>query len=406
MTEIMTTNLGFPLICIKSKQSISHLVVHFNSGSSSDPDLLHGAAHMTEHMLFKGTKKRNYLNLICGIEHLGADINAYTTKENTVLHVSFAEEFLPQMVEVIADIVYNSEFSEPELKKEKQVIADEIRSYRDTPAEFIYDEFEKLMFRNSSLSHPILGSVASVNRMSGESIGQFYKKSFGDFHLLIASRKKTDEIASTVNRYFRKRVNKRTPNVPDNLFQVNGPKIKRLKDDVSQSHVILGCAAPGFDSALQLPAFLLASFLGGNAMSSKLNLELREKKGLTYSVETAVQSYRNAGLFYTYFTCDQRKVEQSMSIIEKILSEYRKNGISKGEFDTLIRMTISQYKMFFEHTLNLALHQAKHFQYHHTVEEPQQILKQVSAVRLQDINQLANSLLHTEKYSKILIEKE
>lgn len=404
MLDLTTISGGIPLIFIHKKRKTGHLVIHFNHGSASDPENAHGALHMLEHMLFKGTKTRSYLDLLCGIEQLGADLNAFTTKESMVLHVSYPDEFLPQIADFMSDVVYNSVFDEGELKKEKRVIADEIRSYRDTPAEYIYDEFEKMMFGKIDLSHNILGTMASVNRISTEELNIIYQKVKCNFHIAIVSSRNKEEVISILHSYFGKSdyLSTYKNSVPETVLPAQ--KNKKLSDEVSQTHIIAGVAGPAYNHAQQLPAYLLANFLGGNAMSSVLNLELREKRGISYSVEAAMQSYQHYGLFYTYLTCDKKRKKQALSIITSIFSHYAKNGMSETEFENILRMTESQYVMFFEHPINEAMFHAKHFQYSGSITTPEKLLKELRQITRSDVNLMCSQLLDFNNHSQIILE--
>jgi predicted Zn-dependent peptidase len=404
MLDLTEISGGIPLIFIHKKRKTGHLVIHFNHGSAADPENAHGALHLLEHMLFKGTKTRSYLDLLCGVERMGADLNAFTTKESMVIHVSYPDEFLPQIADFIGDVVYNSVFDETELKKEKRVIADEIRSYRDTPTEFIYDEFEKMMFGKSNLSHNILGTMASVNRISLNKLEQVYQQVMTGFHIAIVSNRSKENVCQILNQHFGLKPYQSLRKTETTETVLRSKKIKILNDDVSQSHIIAGIEAPSYSNPLQLPAYLLANFLGGNAMSSVLNLELREKRGISYSVEAAMQSYARNGLFYTYLTCDKKRKKQALSIITGIFKHYAENGLSYTEFENIVRMTKSQYTMFFEHSLNEAMFHAKHFQYSGKITTEEKLMKELHNIKHSDINTMCSQLLNFDNHSQIILE--
>jgi len=405
MADLHVLESGLPLIYIRRNQNIGHIVIHFNHGSSSDPDFMHGAVHLLEHMLFKGTKSRNYIDLICGIEHLGADINAFTTKENMIIHVSYPDQHFDKICEILSDIVNNTVFDEKELKKEKQVIIDEIKSYRDTPEEFIYDEWEKLMLKGNGLSHPILGTATSVQRIKLNDLHNIYKTIRGNFQIAVVSNRSKAQVVRTISNHFKNKVKSIRKTNNSKIIDEHKPKIKKIYDDVSQVHVILGCMGPHFTHSNQLPAFLLSSFLGGNAMSSKLNLELREKRGISYTIESSLQSYSNKGLFFTYFTCDKSRTNKALQVITEIFGYYGNNGISKAEFEVLLNMTQSQYIMFFEPALNEAMYHAKFFQYFNRIVQVPDILNELEKTKVEALNNVASQLLDIKKYSRIIIEK-
>ncbi len=406
MAELQILKTGLPLIYIHRNQKIGHIVIHFNRGSSSDPEKLQGAVHLLEHMLFKGTTTRNYFDLICGIEHFGADLNAFTTKENMIIHVSYPDQYMDDICLILSDIVNNSIFDEKELKKEKQVVCDEIKSYRDTPEEFIYDEWERLMLSGNGLSHPILGSAASVNRISLDDLKKTYKSIRSDYQISVVSSRTKDHVKKIISKHFKTKVKSTRSVNLTKIIREEKPKIKILNDDVSQAHVILGRIGPHYTHDDQLPAYLLSSFLGGSAMSSVLNLELREKRGISYTIESSLQSYRDKGLFFTYFTCDKQRTGKALQVIAAIFENYRINGLSKKEFETLIRMTKSQYTMFFEPALNEAMYHSKFYQYYNQIAQIPDLMRELGKIKLEAVNTVAAKLLDFEKFSRIIIEKK
>jgi len=406
MAELQILNTGLPLIYIHRNQQIGHMVIHFNHGSSSDPEKMQGALHLLEHMLFKGTKTRNYFDLICGIEHFGADLNAFTTKENMIIHVSYPDQYMDEICLILSDIVNNSVFDEKELKKEKQVICDEIKSYRDTPEEFIYDEWERLMLSGNGLSHPILGTAASVNRITLDDLKKTYKSVRSDFQISVVSNRTKVQVKKIIAKHFTAKVKSTRAINMTKLIREEKPKIKILNDDISQAHVILGRIGPHFTHDDQLPVYLLSSFLGGSAMSSVLNLELREKRGISYTIEASLQSYRDKGLFFTYFTCDKQRTGKALQVIADIFEYYRTHGLTKKEFDTLIRMTKSQYTMFFEPALNEAMYHAKFYQYFNQIVQIPDLMKELGKIKPDAINKVAAKVLDFSKFSRITIEKK
>jgi len=262
------------------------------------------------------------------------------------------------------------------------------------------------MLTTNGLSHPILGTAASVNRITLADLKKTYKAVCSDYQIAVVSHRKQSEIQKIICKHFTAKVRSTRPVRVTKIIREESPKSKILHDDISQAHVILGRMGPHFTHDDQLPVYLLSSFLGGSAMSSVLNLELREKRGISYTIETSIQSYRDKGLFFTYFTCDKHRMEKATQIISSIFENYRKNGLTPEEFKTLIRMTKSQYTMFFEPALNEAMYHAKFYQYYNQIAQIPDLMKELGKTKLKTVNKVAEKLLDFDKFSKIIIEKK
>lgn len=403
MLEVLTLQGGIPLNYIFNKSPVGHLVIHFSKGSRSDPDQMPGMCHLIEHMLFKGDKQNPYIEIISRIEGLGGDINAYTTKEYTVLYCSFMNEYMAETLALVAGIVRNPGFDDVELRKEKKVIADEIKSYQDSPAERIFDEFEQLLFKGHPLGNDILGSVSSLKRIDQSAISAFYRQNFAaDFYMSIVTdhdKAKTLDIISRFSamteikhsQYQRKEVNYVRRN-------------KTLRDEVHQVHCIMGHCAPDYYSHWRQVYRLMANMLGGPGLSSYLNLLVREKHALTYSIEAGYTPYTDTGIFYVYFTCDEKRLEQTSDLVRGELNRIRHDLLSDTDVQRGILQFQAQLALHFEAPLNEALFSAKNL---HIFGQPvlkDDIYKEVRSIQSKDIMECAEELLKPDQMSVITIQ--
>lgn len=402
MPTINKTDTGIPIIIIPAKSLNGHLILHFPIGSRNENIQKQGLMHALEHMLFKGTKDKDYYKLISSIENLGGDINAYTTKENMVIHVSYPDKFISQIIQLMAEIVYKSIFPEEELKKEKNVIADEIRSYRDSPSEFIYDDLERIMFKQHPLGHDILGSIASVNRIQSNDLQLCMGTLQKHFHLAVISKLKQHEVMDIINENFFSKYQE-----PINTdFQIKGSAFdKTIIDDLSQTHYISGVLTNGHLHNERQSLLLLSSMLGGNSMGALLNMELREKHGLSYTIETSISSYREYGFLYHYLTCDHKKLNKSISLMHNIFEKIIKHSFTKEQVRYSKNFLSSQYSLYFEQALHEALFHAKYYQYHKQCISISEWIQSINKVTVDELYNTAIKYLDPAKYFSITIKK-
>lgn len=403
MLEILSINGGVNLNYQFSRSPVGHFVIHFSKGSRSDPANMQGMCHLIEHMLFKGDKQNPYIEIISRIEGLGGDINAYTTKEYTVLYCSFMNEYMAETLALVAGIIRNPGFDNHELRKEKKVIADEIKSYKDSPAERIFDEFEHLLFKGHPLGNDILGSVASLSRIGQNEINDFYQKNFAsDFYMSIVTnhdKLKTLDVISGFtamteichSQYKRQEVN----------FE---PHKKILRDEVHQVHCIMGHTAPDYFSKWRQVYRLMANMLGGPGLSSYLNILVREKHALTYSIEAGYTPYTDTGVFYVYFTCDEKRLEQTSDLVRGELNRIRTIALSETDVQRGILQFQAQLALHFESPLNEALFSAKNLHIFGQAVLKNDIYKEVRNVKPADILECANTLLDPDQMSVITIQ--
>lgn len=403
---IETSKNKIPVLFIEQNNvlNISHIAIYFKAGSVSDPQNMYGITHLIEHMLFKGTETRNYMDIIATLESNGCDINAYTTKESMVVHVSFLNEFAEEIIEILGDIISTPSFPEDELKKEKSVIIDEIRMYRDTPGEKIYDDFEAMIFKGSELAHEITGTINSVKSISREMLVEHYENVIRPgYFVAVNSSIQKKQLLTLIDGHFKPSPTKEIifPVLP--LFS---KKDKILYDDNSQVHIILGSRSYAVSHFLRPTSALLANYLGGAAMSSYLNLIMREKMGLTYSVETSMNNFSNTGIFYTYFTCDSQKANISLKTLKKIYDGLYHNGMSEIELQKAKRQLKGQVAIHFESGLSWTLFIAKYYHYYNTTIGFAELLDSIENTTIDQMNEVIKKHLDFNSLSSITIKKK
>lgn len=290
------------------KGNVTHCALLVNAGSRDELKNQFGLAHFTEHALFKGTEHRKAYQVNCRLENLGGELNAFTTKEDTTIHATTLRSDFSKAVELIADVAFHSTFPDRELEKEKEIIYDEINTYKDSPADMIYDTFEEMLFAGSELGHNILGRKSSLARFSGESIREFVARTHTTDQMVFSSigNLSAKSVETTVARYLNdikssaRDFSRRQPAAVEPFSRI-------VTKHTHQTHCIIGARAQGINDAERLPLALLVNLLGGPSANSLLNVLVREKNGLSYNIEASYTPYSDSGIVAHLFQLRPRQ---------------------------------------------------------------------------------------------------
>ncbi|MEB0249496.1 pitrilysin family protein, partial [Mucilaginibacter sp. 5B2] len=306
---------GIRILFKHSPSPITHCCFVLNAGSRDELPQKEGLAHFIEHLLFKETERRNTPQILNRLELVGADLNAYTTKEYTCIHASLLKQHLERTVDLFEDILFHSTFPEDEMEKERGVILDEISSYLDQPEEAIQDDFEEYLFKGHPIGNNILGTPESVGVLNGADIKQFITANNNTHQMIFAVYGDYDfkKLVKLCEKYF--------GSVPENTNQKQriAPEpishgIYTLKKPISQTHCIIGGRAYPSAHQNKYGLLLLNNVLGGMGMSNRLNLEIREKHGIAYTIESNYTSLTDTGIFSIYFGTDAEKAGKALKL--------------------------------------------------------------------------------------------
>ncbi len=273
---------------------------------SRDEDPAHfGLAHFVEHTIFKGTARRSPWHIINRMEAVGGELNAYTTKEETVIYSVFPSGNLPRAAELIADLTANSQFPARELDKEREVVADEIDSYLDSPSEAVFDDFEDLIFAGSSLGHNILGTRDALDTFDSATCREYLRRWYvpGNMVVFYAGNLAADRVFDILEGRF-SCIGGPTPEHHRAMPPVPAQFERHKAIDSHQCHTIVGARCCSFDSPDRYKLALLTNILGGPGMNSLLNVSLRERRGLVYTVEASTGLFSDCGTLAIYYGCD------------------------------------------------------------------------------------------------------
>lgn len=321
---LLSTDCGIRLVHIHDRGAaagIFGLVV--GAGSSSEAPGDDGLAHFVEHTIFKGTRRRSSWHIINRMEAIGGELNAYTSKEETVVYSIFPGSNAARAVELIADLAENSQFPERELDKERQVVLDEIASYLDNPAEAIFDLFEEKLLAGTPLAHNILGSAATVERLGSADCRRFLARNYTKARSVAfySGPQSPAVVAALVDRHLTALPSGDAPTAPDAHATAASAPFDIVQDrPCHQAHVISGIRTPGMYSPDRFTVALLANIVGGPGMNSLLNVELREKRGLVYNVEASTAFFRPTGYMGIYFGCDTDDIARCRHLCDTVFA--------------------------------------------------------------------------------------
>jgi predicted Zn-dependent peptidase len=382
-----------------------HVALMIQAGSRDEKPNEEGLAHFIEHLLFKGTQKRKAFHIISRIEDVGGELNAYTGKEETTLYASFLKENYERSTELIFDIIINANFPEKEIPKEKEVIIDEIQSYRDTPGDLIFDEFDELLFPNQAIGKNILGSEKTIKKFTRKQVLDFVKRNYGPEKAVLSSVGgiKSEDFEKIANRHAS---TWKAHNNNNNTIHREKPVISKglshhLVKGIHQSHLIIGGEGVSLHDKNYTALVLLNNLLGGPAMNSRLNLKIREKFGITYQIESFINSYCDAGIWGVYAGTDIQTINRCHELILKELKLLKEKKIGKIQFSKAKTQLLGQMALHQDNKVNLMTSLAKSILIYNKVDTFQEIISKVNSVEINQIQELAQQIFDTEKINEL-----
>lgn len=401
-----TLNNGIRIIHKQVASSITHGGIVVNTGTRDEDKNESGIAHFIEHVIFKGTRKRNTYQVLSYLENVGGDLNAYTTKEETFFYASVLNEYFPRCMELLSDILFNSTFNLKDIETEKEVVKEEIKLYKDTPSELIFDEFENLIFQDHSLGTNILGSVKDIKKISQKKIHSFIQKTYNTDQMLIAivGNISFEQCVKTIEKYFASAVgNKRE--FQRIVFSQFETRNKKLKMHTNQDHAIIGRALPNYGEHKNRTATLLNNILGGQGLNSRLNLAIREKTGYVYHIESNYSALSDVGLFTIYIGADHKNIERCFELVYKEMKKIRERKLGILQLHRAQLQLIGQTCIAYESNLSEMLSIAKNHLIFDHVEDIPTIVNNIRTITEIELLDLANEMLTEETMSNLIISK-
>ena len=442
-----TLDNGLRIIHLPSDSKVVYCGYQINAGTRDEEPGEEGLAHFCEHVTFKGTERRKAWHILNCLESVGGDLNAYTNKEGTVYYSAILKEHIARAVDLLSDIVFHSVYPQAEIDKEVEVICDEIESYNDSPAELIYDEFENILFKDSSLGHNILGTAEQVRSFTTEDALRFTRKlyrpdnaiffAYGDidFKKLVKLVGRAladddsgklaeedchadfaddadfsggtglagDENSITTEKSVSSVKSVGPKNYPSVGEEIAGQTIVMQKN-THQAHVMIGTRAYDVNDDRRMPLYLLNNILGGPGMNAKLNLALREHNGLVYTVESTMVAYGDTGIWSIYFGCDEHDIKRCLRLVRKELDRMMEKPLSDSQLKAAKKQIKGQIGVACDNRENFALDFGKSFLHYGWEKNVDCLYEQVEAITSQQIQDVARELFDKNRLITLIFK--
>jgi predicted Zn-dependent peptidase len=384
-----------------------HCGLVLDIGSRDESILNQGIAHFWEHMAFKGTRKRKTLDIINSLDSVGGELNAYTDKEKIAFYASVRKEYFERAVDLLSDITFHSVFPEKELEKERGVILEEMAMYLDSPDESLQDEFESIVFKNHPMGMNILGRAETINA--------FQKKDFVSFFKEHINAKKV--VFSCVGDIALEEVERLAKKYLENFktHQLNGrrkkfasykPGYQVLERTVKQAKCAIGGEAYPVHNGNRVPLYLLVNILGGPGMNSRLNLSLREKYGLVYSVDAHYIPYSDTGMFAVFFGTEPKQLDKCIKLVKKELLKFCDKPLSRPQLAAAKEQIKGQLAMSEENNLSLMLMMARSVLLYNRVPRLEEIFQTIDNTDAQKLQDVAQDIFDEKKLSLLTMVPE
>ena len=384
---------GLKLVHIHAASRVAWCGLAVNAGSRDECEGQYGLAHFVEHTIFKGTRHRRAWHILNRMERVGGELNAYTTKEGTMVYSVFPSQHLARAIDLLADLVQWSVFPNDELDRERDVVLEEAASYRDTPSDAVYDDFEDLLLAGSELGRNILGREEDLKRLTSEDCMHYLKTLYVPANMVFFSvgPERPERVFRLADKAFaamdhslppRKRV---TPGDVPTFRHV-------VEIGTHQAHTVVGARLPHMGHPLRHALMLLNNILGGPGMNSLLNVELRERRGYVYTVESTLTLLTDCGWIEIYLGCDPSDVRSSLKVIERMTTRLGLEPLPERRLDAYKKQYCGQLVVAADSAEFMAMRAGRGMLYHGAVETVDETIDRINAVTPDQIQQAATFL--------------
>ena len=373
-----------------------------NTGSRKETPENNGISHFTEHMLFKGTQKRTSRRISDDVESLGGYLNAFTSKEHTCYYGRGLGKHLPKVFDVISDMVQNSVFKESEIIKESGVIVDELYDIEDSPEELLFDKFESNLYVGNSLHYPIIGTENNIRSFQKKDFKNYINAHYTPDNIVISASGEIEhsKLVDLIGKKIKSRAKR--SHLKIKKPKSRKPKNQNISKEIQQSHVIIGRSTVGFNNKDRIKANLISHILGEGS-SSRLFHTLRERNGITYQVNTFLNSFADVSTFGVYFSTGDNTLNKATELVYKELDKVISKGITKKEFTRAKEYLKGQLLMHQESTTNRMVRMAQSVLYFDKVKLVQQSIDDINNITLEEIESISKNLLDGNKFSKVVL---
>lgn len=403
MYQYHTLNNGIKIVFRQNNSTVTHSGVYINVGSRDERGRDEGMAHFIEHSIFKGTEHRRSYHILNRIDGVGGELNAFTTKEETCIYASSLAIHLERCLELFADIIFHSTFPEKEIEKEKDVVLEEINSYKDSPVDLIYDDFEQYIFDGHPLAHNILGTPHNVKLFTQQRLHDFLRRNYTTDRMVISVVGNADfkRVVYLCEKYFGD-----YPCSASDVDRTQTPRYcqfdRTLNRRTHQMHIMVGGQAPDTFDERKVAFSLLNNIIGGPAMNSRLNVAIREKHGFCYTVESQYTPFSDAGLFYIYAGIEGDAREQYIELLHQQLHHLADTPLTPTQLHNAKQQFVGQMAINNESPLNEMQAIGKSYLTYDRVDTLEEMQRDIEAVTADEISILANEFLNADKLSYLI----
>lgn len=374
----------------------------FNVGSRDETETNNGISHFIEHMMFKGTTTRSARVISDEIESLGGYLNAYTSKEHTCYYGRGLTEHIDKTFEVLSDMVLNSVFDPLEVKKESTVVIDELYDIEDTPEEVIFDKFESEIYAGCSLGLPIIGTEDNLTKFTRDDILNYINTNYTSDRFMVVASGNIDhsKLVKLAEKYLSGRI--ATSGSLRLSGQIKNPGNKHFKKDIQQAHVIVGTVVPGYDNHERVGINVLSHILGEGS-SSRIFQRVREEHGLTYQINTFLNSFADTSTFGVYFSTNESSVAKVIELVSDELDLIRNTEVTLQEIQRAKEYFKGNIILGLENTTNRMVRIANSMFYYRRIKQLEETVAEIDAVNSELIQKLAEKYLDNKKLIKIIL---
>ena len=399
---IFTLSNGLRVVHQYLPREVAHCGLMIGAGSRDEAASEHGLAHFLEHCLFKGTTKRKTFHILSRLDAVGGELNAFTSKEETWIHASHLKEDYERAIELIADISFNATFPEKEIEKEKEVIYDELNSYKDSPADLIFEDFDQLMFGDHPFGRTIIGTEQTLKRFTRTHLERFHKRILHRDNLIFSSAGNisAEKLQSMLEKHM-------------GSFKLNGRKLERdkVKDhhfehrvekkDIHQVHYLMGMPAYDFDHKMRPALSLLNNIIGGPAMNNRLSMRIREKHGIAYHVDSNYSPFSDTGIFSVYLGTDKENLKKSKELIWQVLNEFKKERMSVRALSDAKKQIIGQIALAQDSGSAIMFNIAKSLMLFNRIDTLEELFEKIHEISAADIHHVAHDIFNAQRSTSI-----
>lgn len=409
-----TAECGVKYAVRRSGSAVGYCALSVRCGTRDEAGFHSGIAHFTEHTVFKGTAHKSAAVINSYLDRLGGELNAFTTKEDITFHATVLKEDLSKAAGLLFELATCPVFPEKEVETEKGVVIDEIQSYKDSPAEDVYDRFEEALFAGHPLSRPILGTAASVRKITSDELRRFVRDNFTPDRIVFTVVADFDEtkmekaVKKMISKYFPcisdagvPLENRATPgigtSIPHNIFD------KTVEKRNHEVNAVLGGPAPSlYEQKERITAVLLANILGGPASNSILNRILREKNGWVYGVECGYTQYRDTGIMAISLGCDRENLDKCFLAVAKAVQELQDKPMSERSLKAAKKQLLGQLAIGSESGEAQCLSMTKSLMAYGRVATAEENRKCIDSITAKDLQDMAAKIFSPEKLSRLI----